>query len=161
MTRPPALRPFFIVAGAAAAADQAIKLTVASRFHLGESIALIPGYLSITYIRNRGAVFGVLASHPGDFIPVFFIATTLGALAFVFYLYRYSPSAHAYGRHALMLIFGGGLGNLVDRIAYGEVIDFIDVYYGSYHWPAFNLADSCISVGVALLALDLLRSPRE
>ncbi|MDP6485078.1 MAG: signal peptidase II, partial [Nitrospinota bacterium] len=85
---------------------------------------------------------------------------TLGALVFVFFLYRYSPSTHAYGRHALMLIFGGGLGNLVDRLAYGEVIDFIDVYYGSYHWPAFNLADSCISAGVALLALDLLRSPR-
>ncbi len=160
MTQPPAQRPFFIVAGAVAAADQAIKLTVASRFLLGESLALIPGYLSITYIQNRGAVFGFLASHPSGFIPIFFIAVTLGALVFVFFLYRYSSSAHAYGRHALMLIFGGGLGNLVDRLAYGEVIDFIDVYYGSYHWPAFNLADSCISAGVALLALDFLRSPR-
>lgn len=152
--------PFFLsVSVLLALADQIAKLALISRFRFGEILPIIPGYLNLTYIRNRGGAFGLLAAIPPAWAQGFFIVATTLALVFVLYLYGWKTPLNRGGRVALILIFGGGLGNLVDRVAYGEVIDFVDVYYGSYHWPAFNLADSCISVGVALLAVDIFRDP--
>ena len=103
----------------------------------------------------------MLSAIPPAWAQGFFVIATTLALGFVIYLYGWKTPENRWGRLALILIFGGGLGNLVDRVAYGEVIDFVDVFYGSYHWPAFNLADSCITVGVALLAVDIFRDPGE
>ncbi|MEE9274479.1 MAG: signal peptidase II [bacterium] len=161
MTARPGISAFFLAGGLLALADQAIKRLVTANFVLGESLALIPGFLSLTYIRNRGGAFGIFTGFPPMWGRLFFVAATLAALVFVYYLYRYKPPESAYGRLALVLIFGGGLGNLVDRVLLGEVVDFVDVYLGSHHWPAFNLADSGISVGVVLLALDVIRRPGD
>ena len=156
--RPP-LVPFLALSALIAAADQIIKLAVAANFTLNESRAVIPGFFSLTYFRNRGGAFSLLAGLPPLWGRTFFITATLAALVFIFYLHRFNPPATRLGRFSLILVFGGGLGNLIDRVAYGEVIDFILLYYSGYYWPAFNLADSCISTGVVFMAVDIFRNP--
>ena len=159
MSPPARLLPFFGFSALIAAADQILKRAVAANLHLGESRVLIPDFLNLTHFRNRGGAFSLLAWLPPVWGRAFFIAATLGVLVFVFYLYRSnSPETH-FGSVSLILVFGGGLGNLVDRILLGEVVDFILFYWGNSYWPAFNLADSCITVGVALLALEIIRNP--
>jgi signal peptidase II len=155
----PRLAPFLTFAALLAAADQLIKYAVTSNFLLNESRAIIPGFLSITYFRNRGGAFSLLSWLPLGWGRMFFIAATLGALVFIYYLFRSNELDSRLGRASLTLIAGGGLGNLIDRLVHGEVIDFILFYYHDYYWPAFNLADSCITVGVALLAVEILRNP--
>lgn len=159
MNQRPRLAPFLIFAALLAGADQLIKYAVTSTFLFNESHTIIPGFLSITHFRNRGGAFSLLAWLPLGWGRMFFIAATLGALVFIYYLFRSNELDSRLGRASLTLIAGGGLGNLVDRVVHGEVIDFILFYYQDYYWPAFNLADSCITVGVALLALEILRNP--
>jgi len=158
--RAPKLISFFVVSVLLALADQVTKLAVVAHFALGESLTIIPGFFNLTYYRNRGGAFGMLAGLPPIWGRLFFIVVTLAALGFVFYLYRFNPPQTRWGRAALYMISGGGLGNLVDRVAYGEVIDFVLIYFRGFFWPAFNLADSCITVGVAFLAVDLFRNPQ-
>jgi signal peptidase II len=152
---------FLSVSVLLAVADQIAKRIVVSNFRLGEHLVIIPGFFNLNYLRNRGGAFSLLAGLPPVWGRVFFIVATAGALAFVFYLYRYHPPSNRWSRLSLFLIFGGGLGNLVDRVFYGEVIDYILLYYRDFYWPAFNLADSCISVGVVLLAVDIFRDSGE
>ena len=154
----PRLGPFLLFAALYALADQLLKWAVVASLQLGESRTLIPGFANLTYLRNRGGAFSLLAGLPEGWGRAFFLVATLAALAFVLYLYRWSPPATRWGRFGLWAIFGGGAGNLVDRALHGEVVDFIDLHAGGYHWPAFNLADSGITVGVILLAVDLFRS---
>ncbi len=157
MKKPTSLPLFLSVSVLLAVADQILKRIVVSNFRFGESLVIIPGFFNLTYLRNRGGAFSLLAGLPPVWGRMFFIVATVGALAFVFYLYRYNPPSNRWSRLSLFLIFGGGLGNLVDRVFYGEVIDFILLYYRDFYWPAFNLADSCISVGIVLLAIDIFR----
>lgn len=152
----PRLGPFLLFAALYALADQLLKWAVVSALTLGESRTVVPGFANLTYLRNRGGAFSLLAGLPEGWGRAFFVIATLAALAFVLYLYRWNPPATRWGRFGLAAIFGGGAGNLMDRAARGEVIDFIDLHLRGYHWPAFNLADSGITVGVVLLALDLL-----
>lgn len=159
VSRAPKLVPFFVSSVLIALADQIMKLAVVANFALGESLTIIPGFFSFTYYRNRGGAFSLLAGLPPVWGRTFFIVATLAALGFVFYLYRFNPPETRWGRVGLVMISGGGLGNLVDRVVYGEVIDFVLFYYRGYAWPAFNLADSCITVGVVFLAVDLFRNP--
>lgn len=157
MKKKTSLPLFLSVSVLLAVADQIFKWILVSNFRFGESLVVIPGFFNITYLRNRGGAFSLLAGLPPVWGRMFFIVATIGALAFVFYLYRYNTPENRWSRLSLFLIFGGGLGNLVDRVTTGEVIDFILLYYRDYYWPAFNLADSCISVGVVLLAIDIFR----
>ncbi|MDE0331768.1 MAG: signal peptidase II [Nitrospinae bacterium] len=161
MSRRPALKPFFLIAVLFALADQVIKQIVDKTFSLGDSLAVLPGFFNLVYLRNSGGAFSILDGLPPLWGRLFFICATLAALAFVLYLYRSHPPGNLWGRAGMILVFGGGLGNLVDRVAYGEVIDYLLFYYGQYHWPAFNLADSGITVGVGLMIVDLLRSSPE
>ena len=161
MSQRPGLKPFFLIASLFALADQAIKQLVDTTFALRESQVVISGFFNLVYLRNSGGAFSILDGLPPLWGRLFFICATLAALAFVLYLYRSHPPGNPWGRAGMILVFGGGLGNLVDRVAYGEVIDYLLFYYGQYHWPAFNLADSGITVGVGLMILDLLRSPAE
>lgn len=155
------LKPFFLIAVLFALADQVLKQIVDKTFSLGDSLAVIPGFFNLVYLRNSGGAFSILDGLPPLWGRLFFICATLAALAFVLYLYRSHPPGNLWGRVGMILVFGGGLGNLVDRVAYGEVIDYLLFYYGRYHWPAFNLADSGITVGVGLMIVDMLRSPPE
>jgi signal peptidase II len=110
-------------------------------------------------VRNRGAAFGILSDAELPYQSALFVVLSLVALAAITLYARRLPEAARLPQLALALILGGALGNLIDRLSHGYVIDFVHVYWGQYSWPDFNLADSAISVGVCLLLLDMLRSP--
>ena len=133
--------------------DQATKYWITQSMRLHESIPLIPNLFSFTYIRNPGAAFGLLAGSSNAFRTVFFGVTSLFALALLGTILVRLPERDWIGQVSIAGILGGAIGNLIDRLRFGEVIDFLDVYVESYHWPAFNVADSAISVGVVCLII--------
>jgi signal peptidase II len=131
--------------------DQLTKWFVTGAMRLHESISIIPDLFSLTYIRNSGAAFGILAGSHAGFRLVFFGLTSVLALALLGTIYvRLSP-ADWIGQVSVASIFGGAVGNLIDRIRSGEVIDFLDFSLLGHHWPAFNVADAAITVGVCFL----------
>ena len=139
--------------------DQATKLLVDRWMALHESLDVIDGFLRLTYVRNRGAAFGILSDAELPYQAALFSLLSLGALlAIALYAWRL-PVESRLPRLALALIMGGAVGNLIDRMRLGYVIDFVDAHIGPHHWPAFNVADSAISIGVTLLVLDMLRRP--
>ena len=137
--------------------DQITKYLVDSGMQLHESVPIIDGLFNITYIKNPGAAFGFLADSPPLFRSAFFIGITVAAVLLILYYIRKYATAAPLLTASLSLILGGAVGNLVDRVRFGEVIDFLDVYIGTHHWPAFNVADSAISVGAVLLLIEMLR----
>ena len=132
--------------------DQATKLIALAKLALHESVALAP-FLNLTLVYNKGAAFGFLSSASG-WQNLFFIGVALVACAVILYLVRQLKDSDRLLAVALMLVLGGAIGNLLDRLLYGHVVDFIDVYYRGWHWPAFNVADSAITIGAVLIALD-------
>jgi signal peptidase II len=131
--------------------DQLTKWQVTRTMRLHESIPVLLDFFSITYIRNSGAAFGILAGSHSGFRLLFFGITSALALALLGTIYvRLSP-ADWLGQLSVAAIFGGAVGNLIDRVRYGEVIDFLDFSVLGYHWPAFNVADAAITVGVCFL----------
>jgi len=142
-----------LIASTVTILDQATKYWITQSMRLHESIPVIPNLFSFTYIRNPGAAFGLLAGSSNAFRTVFFGVTSLLALALLITILVRLPDKDWIGRISIAGILGGAIGNLIDRLRFGEVIDFLDVYVESYHWPAFNVADSAISVGVVCLIL--------
>lgn len=139
--------------------DQCSKWVVDHTLTLYQSVPLIPSF-QLTYLRNEGAAFSFLSS-AGGWQRWFFVALAMtSSLAIGFWLGRLdrSKTQEAIG---WALVLGGAIGNLIDRLVLGYVIDFLDVYYQNWHWPAFNVADSAITVGVGLLLLDALRTPKS
>ncbi len=142
--------------------DQLTKLLIQQTMNLHQSIAVLDGFFAITYIRNPGAAFGILADLSPDFRFYFFTLVSLAALVFLTVFYSRTPREDLWTRVGLAMVGGGALGNLIDRLRLGEVIDFLDFSIGAYHWPAFNVADSAISIGLGFLILQLvLRSRAE
>lgn len=139
--------------------DQATKLYVHARFALYESVSVLDNFFHFTYVRNKGAAFSILSDHSLR-IPFFITVSIVAALGILWYLSKLSDQQKLLCL-ALSLIFGGAVGNLIDRIRLGEVIDFIDVHWYNLHWPAFNIADSAICVGVGLMMLDMWREERK
>jgi signal peptidase II len=132
--------------------DQVSKHFAEAKLSLHEPVALLPG-LNLTLMYNEGAAFSFL-SDAGGWQRWFFVALALGVSAWlVIWLWRLSATGPRTG-FGLALILGGAMGNVMDRLALGHVVDFIDVYWNAWHWPAFNVADSAISVGVVLMLLD-------
>lgn len=132
------------------AGDQLTKLLIVGRLGLYEIETVIPGFFNLTYLHNTGAAFGILADANPAWRASFFIGIALVALVFVvfaFFQYRKRGCLYVY---VFAFIAGGAVGNLIDRLRYGSVVDFLDFYISSYHWPAFNVADSAIVVGVGL-----------
>lgn len=147
------------VAGLIVCLDQITKALVDRFMALYESRAVVDGIVRLTYVQNRGAAFGILSDADIPYQSVLFAAVSLLALAAIgVYAWRL-PTGSPLPRVALALIMGGAVGNLLDRVRLGYVVDFVDVHWGAHHWPAFNVADSAISIGVALLLLDILRHP--
>jgi signal peptidase II len=132
--------------------DQLTKQFIIGEFTLYESVRIIPG-LNITYVQNTGAAFSFLRDAGGWQRWFFIVVSGLVSISLVFWLYNL-PALRRWLAIALSLILGGAVGNLVDRFMYGYVIDFIDAYYQRWHWPAFNVADSAISIGVVMLIID-------
>jgi len=132
-------------------ADQLVKWVVLSQLRPGEPIA-VTGFFNLVLVFNRGAAFSFLADAPGWQRP-FFIAVALIAAAIVSWMLWRNPARRLLCA-GLALILGGALGNLWDRAAYGHVVDFLDFHAMGWHWPAFNIADSAISVGAGLLIAE-------
>jgi signal peptidase II len=136
--------------------DQLTKLLAVERLAPGVPVSVVDGFFSLTLVMNPGLAFGMLSATPTAWRWVV-ASLSMGALAVLTVIgARLLPSGGRLTRLALGLIFGGAVGNLIDRGRFGAVTDFLDFYWQSYHWPAFNVADSAISVGVALLALRML-----
>ena len=146
------LAPFALITAPVLALDQWTKLYVRAHFHLYQSLPLVRGWLDLTYTLNPGAAFSLFATMPHGFRSVFFVA--LSALATVvlvtLMLRRATPISYSI---AFALILAGTVGNLIDRVARGLVIDFIYFHHASFSYPIFNVADSAITVGVALILL--------
>jgi signal peptidase II len=149
------------LAAAIVIADQATKSEVMETMRLHESIPIVTDFFSLTYIRNPGAAFGLMAGSSQSFRLIFFALTSVfavGLLGMIFFRLRTDDWA---GQLSIAGIFGGAVGNLLDRVRFGEVIDFLDFYIGRYHWPAFNVADAAISVGVVVLILHFAVEKKE
>lgn len=141
--------------------DQITKAYIDKTMLLHDSIPVIQGFFSITYVRNPGAAFGILAGAPPFFRYIFFVGVTVAAVLLILHYLRRSKAEERLMTLCLSLIIAGAVGNLIDRLRFGEVIDFLDVYLGSHHWPAFNVADSAISVGAVILFIELIRRGKE
>ena len=147
---------FYLIALGVIALDQASKQVIIRGLRLGQGIPVIPGFFDIVFVLNPGAAFGFLATLPESVRNPFFIAISAAAAVLIlFYHVRYAQQ-RGLASVALALILGGAVGNLLDRLRYGMVVDFLDAHIYQYHWPAFNIADSAISVGVALMLLDMV-----
>jgi signal peptidase II len=139
--------------------DIASKLWVAAALPEFATRSVIPGFLNLTHVRNRGVAFGLFDSL-GSYGPPVLIVAGAAALVIVGIYFRQTESHESLLLWALALILGGAVGNLLDRIFHGAVTDFVDVYVGTYHWHTFNVADSSISVGIGLMLLDMLLQRR-
>jgi signal peptidase II len=137
--------------------DQVTKFLVHSKMALYQSIEIIPHFFHLTYLRNTGAAFGFLAGSRSALRIAFFILISAVAIGCIFYLLKNLRSDQKTLVVSLSLILGGAMGNLIDRLRMGEVIDFLDFHWYTLHWPAFNLADSGITIGVFLLLIQMLR----
>jgi len=138
--------------------DQGTKIIVDRTIPLHHSIPVIDNLFNLTHIRNTGAAFGILAGRRGWVRSSFLLFFSLVAMVFIVVLLRRLPENEKTLTIALSFILGGAIGNLLDRLLYGEVIDFLDFYWSRYHWPAFNAADSFITVGVILTLIRLIQS---
>ncbi len=142
------------IAGLIIALDQLTKLYIHSSFALGESIPVIPHIFNITYVRNLGAAFGIFRDHSETFRTVFFLTMPPIALIIILFMLKGVETSDKWQVLSLSLIFGGAIGNYIDRIRFGYVIDFLDFHIQErWSFPAFNVADSAIVVGVSLLLL--------
>lgn len=142
--------------------DQWTKYLVLEHFRHGETLSVISGFFSLTYIKNTGAAFGILATADPAFRVPFFVIVPLAALVAIGMIFRKLPPNDLKLSTALSLVIGGAIGNLIDRVQLGFVVDFLDFHWKyKYHFPAFNVADSAICVGVAILMLDLAFQPDE
>jgi signal peptidase II len=153
------MNPWLWLAAAIVVVDQLSKLAVVRSFAFGERLAIVPGLFDLTLVYNRGAAFSFLASASG-WQRWFFTALGVGAAVFIVWLLARHGSQRLFA-FALALILGGAIGNVIDRIARGQVVDFVLLHWQRFYWPAFNVADSAITVGAVLLVVDELRRVRR
>jgi signal peptidase II len=140
--------------------DQITKALVVSRLALHESVTLVPGLLDLTHVRNTGAAFGMFNAVDVPYKAVVITVLALAALAAIATYAGRLGSDSLLARIGIMLVVSGAVGNLIDRTRQGYVVDFVDVYWRGWHFWAFNVADSAITVGAAAVILDLLLSGR-
>jgi signal peptidase II len=145
------------VAGMIIVLDQVIKLLILHFLPLFSTVKVIPGFFNLVHVRNTGAAFSFLAGEPSVWRQGLFVGLTIFVVAIILFAYGKVHPKDYLSRTAYALICGGALGNLVDRLRFGEVVDFLDCYVSAYHWPAFNVADSAITVGALMLVVSLLR----
>lgn len=142
--------------------DQLTKSWILTSFQLYESKEVIPGLFNLVYVTNSGAAFSMLADVDSPWRHYFFLGVgTVALIGLTIAYFKLKHENRFYGT-ALALIAGGALGNLIDRVRFGSVVDFLDFYLGGYHWPAFNIADSAICVGAGLfIILNILESRKN
>ena len=136
--------------------DQWSKSLVQQRLNLYQKVEVIPCFFNLVHVRNTGGAFGIFGGERGGIGSIIFIAVSLIAIGSILYLFVRLTEHDRTLSLSFSLILSGAIGNLLDRLRFGEVIDFLDFYLFSHHWPAFNIADSAISLGIGLMALELL-----
>lgn len=162
--------PYFVIAGVVLALDQATKVLAHAHLRGAAVVEVIPGFFNLAYSRNRGGLFGYFSTLTDPWRTILLTLLPLVAVGLITVFIVRSEQTHRATRVGLGLILGGAVGNLIDRVFRGEVIDFLDVYassqgladwliktFGTAHWPTFNIADSAIVVGAGLLILDMFR----
>ena len=142
--------------------DQLTKFIISRSIGLNNSLSVIPGFFDLVHVRNKGAIFGSFSRSGSQLVHILLILASLVALALVIYYFFKTAISEKLLKISLSLILAGALGNLIDRIFRGYVIDFLDFSIKGWHWPSFNVADSCISIGALLLIFILFfkRSPK-
>jgi signal peptidase II len=148
--------PFAVISALVIVLDQVTKIMVLQKMPLYHSISVIPGFFSLTHVHNPGGAFGFMAQHDSPWRHWLFLAAAGIALVMIIYFYHQTPPSHRLFGAALAMIFGGAVGNLIDRLRYGVVVDFLDFYIGYMHWPTFNIADSAVTVGVIVFVMHIL-----
>lgn len=141
--------------------DQWTKSLVVEKLPLYQRVEVIQGFFNLTHVRNTGGAFGIFGGEKGGLGSILFVVVSLiaiGAIVFLFLKVKENEKTLAF---SFSLILSGAVGNLIDRLRYGEVVDFLDFHLSSYHWPAFNVADSAICIGIGLMALELLKGDRK
>ncbi|HNQ18329.1 MAG TPA: signal peptidase II [Smithellaceae bacterium] len=152
---------FIVCAAAVIAIDQLTKAVITEKLFMYGTHKVIDGFFNLVYVMNPGAAFGFLSRTPELFRYSFFIGITVLAMLLIIYYLVKSGNEKAIITLSLALIFGGAVGNLIDRIRFGAVVDFLDFYIGNWHWPAFNAADSAITVGAALMLWEMIIARRK
>ncbi|MCK4766099.1 MAG: signal peptidase II [Candidatus Aminicenantes bacterium] len=138
-------------------ADQVTKYIIKATLPLYDKIDVIKGFFRITHVQNSGAVWGILSDHPNQWVSLVITGLSIVALIVVFYYFFKLEAGCTFELTSLSFIVGGALGNIIDRVARGYVVDFIDMYIKSHHWPTYNIADSFITVGVVILIISVWR----
>jgi len=152
----------FLISNTLILVDQYTKFLVNTHIPLYYSIKVIDNLFNLTHVRNPGVAFGLFADQDLEYKALIFIIISSVAICAILFIYYQTPDDKKMVRAGLIMIFSGAIGNLIDRVAYAEVIDFVDIFYQNYHWPAFNFADACITIGVWLMILDLFQGhPKE
>ncbi len=146
----------FLIAALVVVVDRLAKWLVARNIPLHDSIAVVPGFFRLTHVQNRGAAFGLFDDSPGEWkIAMLILFSVVAMVVVTALLWKNSHALNAMGV-GLALVLGGAVGNLWDRLVDQHVVDFLDFHLGSYHWPAFNVADSAIVIGALLLVSEIL-----
>lgn len=152
---------YLLITAAVIILDIWTKWLVLARIDLHEAIPVIPNFFQLVHVRNTGAAFGIGANAASALVPLLLNAGALIVFGVVV-VYAMRSSVHERVlQTGLHLILGGAIGNLLDRFRFGYVVDFLDVYIGTHHWPAFNVADSAICIGIGLLFLDMRKKPES
>lgn len=147
---------YFVLIAILLISDLVTKVLIARNIAINSSIEVIPNFLHLVHIRNRGAIFGFFSQSGNIWVFILLTLASLAALGLViYYFFKTSPS-EKFLKISLSLILAGALGNLIDRVFRGSVIDFLDFSVKGWHWPSFNVADSCITIGALLLVFVFL-----
>lgn len=146
----------FLVSGCVVIVDQVTKYIIKINILLYENIIVIEKFFNLTHVLNPGGAFGFFANQPLEVRRFIFLFMSSVVALFVLWFYKKCAPDFIFLSYGLALIFGGAIGNLIDRFRYGTVVDFLDFYVGSAHWPAFNIADSAISIGMGILMYHIL-----
>ncbi len=149
-------KKLFIIAGLIVLIDQATKMFVVRAMPLFYSVEIIPGFFNLTHIKNPGGAFGFLSDSEPHIRLFILIFVSIAAIFFLFYLHLKTPPEYPLLSGGFALVFGGAMGNIIDRVRFGEVTDFLDFYFRGFHWPAFNAADSAITTGMSIVIFYLI-----
>jgi signal peptidase II len=141
--------------------DQWTKYIIVQKFRLYQGVKVIHGFFNIIHVRNTGGAFGIFGGERGGIGSILFVVVSLIAIGAIVFLFVKTKENEKTLALSFSLILSGAVGNLIDRLHYGEVVDFLDFHLFAYHWPAFNVADSAICIGIGLMALELLTRDRK
>ncbi len=145
-----------VIAGVIIFLDQLTKGLILRYLPFNRTIPVVDGFFNITHIHNPGGAFGIMANLSPMLRNFIFLFISSLAVGLIFYFYKKTPARYSWLAAGLALILGGAIGNLIDRVRFGIVIDFLDFYFGNLHWPAFNVADSAISAGIGIFLYHLV-----